>query len=71
MMICPGMPSRYSCQNEMPNRHSVNQMAAMVLHIRIDTMRKVLRGLNQMELNTSQTTIEIGTAKINASRCGG
>ena len=52
-------------------KNNVNQTAAIDDHIKIDTIRKFRRWLNQMELNTSQTIIEIGTANTKASRCGG
>lgn len=56
------MPSPKICQRLAPKGRSVMKNDARMDHISRDIIRKFLLLLNQIELNTSHTIIDTGTA---------
>ena len=63
MIICPGIPKRYTSQKGVkPATKKERCMLTRVDHMSIEMIRKLSLRLNHTELNTSQTIMVAGTA---------
>ena len=62
IMNCPGIPNTNICHKFLENTKKDRYREANTDHISKDTIRKLRWGLNQMELKTSHTIMDTGTA---------